>query len=310
MPTEPNAVDTASEASSLEGGRRTVEIDAGILSYVEHGNGRPVVLLHGVGTSSYLWRRVIGRLVPDRRCLAFDLPLHGKSPAASDGRYGLRIFAESLSGAFDALDLTDVDLVANDTGGAVAQILSTLRPERLSSMTLTNCEAHDNVPPKALRSTMLLARLGLLARFAPRAMNDLQRTRRAVFGTGYEDIEKISLETVRAFLEPLIGDRDRARQFQRLLLSLRPSDLLEVEPDLCRSPVPTLVVWGTDDRFFDTSWAHWLTQTFPRSVGPEFVPGGRLFFPDERGDLLVEHLVGFWDGRAPDLHEERREVPD
>ncbi len=297
------SMSTLENADSLEGGRGTVETDAGTLSYVEHGNGRPVVLLHGVGTNSYLWRRVIGRLAPERRCLAFDLPLHGQSPAPSDGRYGLRIFAELLSGAFDALDLTDVDLVANDTGGAVAQILSTLQPERLSTLTLTNCEAHDNVPPKALRTTMLLARLGLLARFAPRAMNDLHKTRRSVFGTGYEDIENIPLERVRAFLEPLIGDRDRARRFQRLLLSLRPSDLMDVEPDLCRSPVPTLVVWGTDDRFFDTSWAHWLTHTFPRSVGPEFVPGGRLFFPDERGDLLVEHLVRFWNDRAADIHE-------
>ena len=68
----------------------------------------------------------------------------------------------------DALELTDFDMVANDTGGAITQVFAAGHPERLHTLTLTNCEAHDNVPPKALLPAVLLARMGLLARLAPR----------------------------------------------------------------------------------------------------------------------------------------------
>jgi pimeloyl-ACP methyl ester carboxylesterase len=135
-----------------------------------------VLFVRGVGSVSYLWRHVIDQLAGQRRCVAFDLPLHGRIPAAADQDFSLPGLARFLVDCCEALELTDIDLVANDTGGAIAQAFATGRPEWLHTLTLTNCEAHDNVPPKALLPAVLLARLGLLARIGPRFVRDIPLT--------------------------------------------------------------------------------------------------------------------------------------
>ena len=139
-----------SEMERLDKHRGQVPTRSGPASYIDTGEpGRPVLFVHGVGTSSYLWRHVIDQLDGQRRCVAFDLPLHGQTPAAADQDFSLPGLARFLADCCDALELTDIDLVANDTGGAVAQVFAG-HAERLHTLTLTNCEAHNNMPPKLL----------------------------------------------------------------------------------------------------------------------------------------------------------------
>jgi pimeloyl-ACP methyl ester carboxylesterase len=92
----------------------------------------------------------------------------GYTPAAPDQDFTLPGLARFVADFCDALKLTGIDLVANDTGGAVSQVFAAGHAERLRTFTLTNCEAHDNVPPKALLPAVLLARMGLYVRLAPR----------------------------------------------------------------------------------------------------------------------------------------------
>ena len=169
-----------SEMERLDKHRSQVRTQSGPASYIDTGGpGRPALFIHGVGTSSYLWRHVIDQLDGQRRCVAVDLPLHGHTPAAADQDFSLPGLARFVADFCDALELTDIDLVANDTGGAVAQVFAAGHPERLHTLTLTNCEAHDNVPPKALLPTVLLARMGLFARIAPRLVRSIPRGPRA-----------------------------------------------------------------------------------------------------------------------------------
>ena len=74
----------------------------------------------------------------------------------------------------------------------------------------------------------------------------------------------------------------------------RPRDLLAAEPDLAKLQVPTLMVWGTGDRFFDVKWAYWLRDLIPGAAEVVEVPDARLFFPYERPDDLAEPLRRFW----------------
>ena len=115
-----------------------------------------------------------------------------------------------------------------------------------------------------------------------------------MFGSGYENPAFIDLDTVRGYLEPLIGSPERALQFERLLTSLDARDLLRVEPALAELDVPTLVVWGTADEFFDLYWAHWLGEMIPGVRHVVEVPGAKLFFPDERADELAPLLTRHW----------------
>ena len=284
-----------SEMERLDKYRSQVRTRSGPASYVDTGGpGRPVLFVHGVGTSSYLWRNVIGQLDGERRCVAVDLPLHGRTPAATDQDFTLPGLARFVADCCDALELAEVDLVANDTGGAVCQVFAAGHPERLHTLTLTNCEAHDNVPPKALLPAVLLARMGLYARIAPRLARDIPRARKRIFGLTYQDVTRLPEDIVRAWVEPQLGTAEAARQSQRLLTSLHARDLLAVEPALARLQVPTLIVWGTKDIFFRRKWAYWLRDTIPGATEVVEIDGGRLFFPDERAAELTVALRRHW----------------
>ena len=286
-----------SEMERLDKHRGQVRTQSGPASYVDTGGpGRPVLFVHGVGTSSYLWRNAIGELDGERRCVAFDLPLHGYTPAAPDQDFTLPGLARFIQDCCDALELTGFDMVANDTGGAVTQVFAAGHAERLHTLTLTNCEAHDNVPPKALLPAVLLARMGLLARLAPRLMPyDNPRSRKRMYGATYQDIANLPEDVARVWLEAQSGTPEAARQSQRLLTSLHARDLLAAEPALRRLQVPTLIVWGTGDIFFRRKWAYWLRDTIPGATEVVEIDKGRLFFPDERAAELTAALRRHWD---------------
>ncbi len=285
-----------SEMERLDKYRSRVQTPSGPVSYVDTGGqGRPVLLVHGVGSSSYLWRNVIAELDGERRCVSFDLPLHGYTPAAPGQDFTLSGLARFIAGCCDALDLTDIDLVANDTGGAVSQIFAAGHAGRLHTLTLTNCEAHDNVPPAMLLPVVLLARLGLLAPIARRMARDVPRASKRMYRGVYEDIASLPEDIARVWIEAQGGSRETARQAQRLMTSLHARDLLAVEPALSRLQVPTLIVWGTGDRAFRTKWAYWLRDTIPGAREVVEIDGGRLFFPDERAGELTAALRRHWE---------------
>jgi pimeloyl-ACP methyl ester carboxylesterase len=275
--------------------RQMADTKSGPVGYVDVGSGRPALFVHGVGTSGLLWRNVIGALKDERRCIAVDLPLHGRTPVRPGQDLSLTGLAKVVEDFCAELDLTGLDLVANDTGGAVAQIVAAHQPQRLATLTLTNCDTQGNTPPRAFKLVVLLARAGLIAPLAgPRLLRNLPATRKRVFGRGYQDIGRLPLEVVRAYLEPLVGTKDLARQYQRWIASIHNRDLVAVEPALRQLTVPTLMAWGTDDVFFHVRYAHWLRDTIPGATGVVTVDGGRLFFPDERAADLVTHLRGHW----------------
>lgn len=275
--------------------RRMVETESGPVGYVDVGSGRPALFVHGVGTGGLLWRNVIGELMQERRCIAVDLPLHGRTPVRSGQDLSLTGLAKVVEDFCAALDLTGLDLVANDTGGAVAQIVAAHQPQRLATFTLTNCETQGNTPPRAFKMAVLLARAGLFAPMArPRLLRNLPAIRKRMFGKVFEDIDRLPLDVVQAYLEPLIGTKDLSKQYQRWIASIHDRDLASIEPALRRLMVPTLMVWGTDDVFFDVRYAYWLRDVIPGATEVVTVDGGRLFFPDERAADLITHLRAHW----------------
>ncbi len=279
----------------VDGHRHQMHTRSGPVSYLDTGGpGRPALFVHGVGTSSLLWRNVIDQIGGEHRCVAIDLPLHGQTPAPPDQDFSLPALADFVAGCCDALELTNIDLVANDTGGAVAQVFAARNPGRLASLTLTNCETHDNVHPLPLLPGLLLARLGLLAPLMRRLLRDIPRARKRFYAGGYQDVGQLPEDVVRAWVEPVTSSAQGARQFQRLARSVHARDLLAVEPALARLQVPTLIVWGTGDMFFKRKWAYWLRDTIPGATEVIEFDGARLFFPDERATEFTAALRRHW----------------
>ncbi len=282
------------QLAELETYRHTVATSSGEISYLDIGTGPAALGVHGIAAHAYRWRNVIGALSTPRRCIAVDLPLHGRSPVTAEQDLSVAALAAGLGDFCDALGLTGIDLVANDTGGAIAQIFAACDPRRLTTLTLTNCDAGDNLPPEALRPMVELAAAGNLAPSAVELFGDLGAAVQFSFGSAYEHLDRVDPQIIRSYLEPCVGTLERARQFERLLAALDARDLLAVTPQLKELTVPTLVVWGTGDTFFDVSWAYWLQDTIPGTTRVVTVDGARLFFPEERPADLVPHLEQHW----------------
>ncbi len=143
---------------------------------------------------------------------------------------------------------------------------------------------------------VLLARMRLMARIMPKLLlSDISRGRKRMYGAGYQDIANLPIDIARAWMEPLIGTPESARQNDRILRSLHARDLLAIEPALARLQVPTVIVWGTDDKFFHRKWAYWLRDAIPGANEVVEIGGARLFFPDERAAEFTAALRRHWD---------------
>ena len=282
------------QLSELNAHRHTAATRSGEISYLDIGAGPVALFVHGVATNAYLWRHVMDALSSQRRCIAVDLPLHGQSPVTAEQDLSVAALAAGLDDFCDALGLTGIDLVANDTGGAIAQIFAARYPQRLATLTLTNCDTVDNLPPDAFKPIVELAAAGHLAPSAVEMFADLEAAAQVSFASGYEHLDRIDRDVIRSYLEPCFGTLERARQFERLLVCLDAGDLQAVTSQLKELTVPTLVVWGTGDEFFDVSWAYWLRDTIPGTTRVVTVDGARLFFPEERPMDLVPHLEQHW----------------
>jgi pimeloyl-ACP methyl ester carboxylesterase len=274
--------------------KQRVVTRVGEIAYVERGEGSVALFVHGVFLNSHLWRHVIDRVSGTRRCLAPDLLSHGDSPAAPGQDISFRAQAEMLEAFCEALGLDQVDLVANDSGGAIAQIFAVRHPERLRSLTLTNCDVHDNYPPAALKATRDAAAAGAFSSRWEELRDDISRFR-AGFAPAYENVDKVSDKTLKTYVGPLFSSETRARDLERwLLASGDNSQTTEIEPLLRRLETPTLIVWGTDDVFFPAKWGRWLKDAIPGARKLVELEGARLFFPEERPDDLAALLREHW----------------
>ena len=276
------------------GEKKRVTTSVGEIAYVDRGAGPVALFVHGVFLNAHLWRHVIDRVAGVRRCLAVDLLSHGDSPSRPDQDISFRGQAAMLEVFCGALGLDQVDLVANDSGGAVAQIFAARQPERIRTLTLTNCDVHDNYPPPAFSAARAAAAAGRFsARRAEFSAN--MGLFRPGFALAYEDLDRVADETLRHYVGPLFSTPERVRELERWLTSSGDcSQTVEIEPLLRQLRAPTLIVWGTADPFFPVAWAYWLRNSIPGSRPVIELQGAKLFFPEERPGALADALCEHW----------------
>jgi pimeloyl-ACP methyl ester carboxylesterase len=189
--------------SAALGERRAVEVPAGTIEYRERGSGPPVVFVHGVGVNGDLWRRVVPRLAGEYRCIAPDLPFGSHSrPLRPDTDMSLPGLARIVADFIEALGLDDVAVVANDTGGAVAQWLVGHHPERIGRLVLTSCDAFDKSPPAPQRYLKPAARVPLLLWCVARSVR-LKAVQRMPTAYGWTTRAPIDATIMRSYTEPV-----------------------------------------------------------------------------------------------------------
>jgi pimeloyl-ACP methyl ester carboxylesterase len=275
--------------------RRQVETPSGTISYVEHGSGPAALFVHGVLLNGYLWRRQLAQLGDLRRCIAVDLMAHGSTEISATQDVSVTANAHMLAQFLDALKIEQVDLVGNDSGGGICQIFAALYPTRVRSLALTNCDAHDNWPPQAFKGFVSMVGAGGLAGTLDAMLADksVYRSPEAL-GLAYERPNEVSDDTIETYLRPHRRSPQRLHDLERFVSAFDCRHTVDIEPALKRVLAPTLIVWGTDDVFFDLKWSHWLQNTIAGSRRRMELKGGRIFFPEERADEFNQALSAHW----------------
>jgi pimeloyl-ACP methyl ester carboxylesterase len=273
----------------------SVKTPSGTIAYAEQGQGPVALFVHGVLLNRHLWRHQLAELSDIRRCLAPDLLAHGDTEITPAQDVSVTANATMLGELLDALHIDQVDLVGNDSGGGIAQIFAARHPQRVRSLTLTNCDAHDNWPPAAFKPFLEMAAAGGLPKTLGAMLGDktIYRSPQAL-GPAYEHPERVTDETIDLYLEPHLRTAERTRDLERFLAAFDPAHTVAVEAELKKLRAPTLIVWGTDDIYFDAKWADWLAATIPGTRRNVRFEGARIFFPEERWQAFNRELRAHW----------------
>jgi len=244
----------------------TIEVDGATIAYIDDGTGPPLVFVHGVYVTGALWDDVVARLSGGYRCIAPTWPFGAQREPVGDADFSVAASGRRILKLLEALDLSDVTLIANDTGGGIvlaALANPTLDWSRVSRLVFTNCDTFEHFPPSGFAPLVRLCRLNatvgtlvlrLLAtgpgqsRFASIVTrHGIDPTRRpAIFG-GF-----VTSATVR-------------REAVRLTADLHPRYTMAATAAIETWPKPVLVAWGNGDQLFPMAHGRRLADAFPHA---------------------------------------------
>jgi pimeloyl-ACP methyl ester carboxylesterase len=268
---------------------RIVTLPQGTLTYREAGVGEPIVFIHGALVNGALWRKVIDPLSRDFRCIVPDLPLGSHStPMNRDADLSPPGLARIIAGFIEALDLREVTIVGNNTGGALTQITLANHPQRLGRVALTNCDAYENFFPWSFRAFQVLGWVpGLTWLLSQAGKLHFVRGRIAasVSTQPHDD------EVARGYLEPL-ADRGIRRDLGKVLRAVHSKHTLAAAKSFPTFTRPVLLAWGDKDRLFSRKDAVRLQNDFPDATLID-IPGSAAFVPEDRPEELARHIREF-----------------
>jgi pimeloyl-ACP methyl ester carboxylesterase len=270
--------------------RREIDLPAGRIRYREAGEGKPVVFVHGYLVDGRLWDGVVDKLSDRCRCLAPDWPIGAQQiamkPDADLSPYGIAAIVASF---LEALDLEDVTIVGNDSGGAMSQVLVTRHPERIGRLILTNCDTHENFPPGIFKTMPPIAALpgGMALLAAPFRINALARAAFKPFSKN-----PIPADLVASWMEPGLHDPGVKRDVKKVTTGMNKRYTLEAAEKLRTTELPILLTWAPGDRFFPLKYAQRLQSEAPNARLVE-IPDSKTFVPLDQPQRLADEIASF-----------------
>jgi haloalkane dehalogenase len=285
------------DASWCRRSRCFADLPMGRVAYVERGSGPAALFVHGYPLNGFQWRGVLERLIR-RRCIAPDLLGTGFTQTRERQEISPATQATMLAMLLDALDINSVDLVANNSGGAVAQLFLAKHPRRVRTLLLTNCDVDENSPPPQFLPFIEMAKKGTFVdEFIVPQLNDKQlaRSARGMGGLAYTYPERLTDETIETYFRPVVETPLKKALMNQYAVSMEANPLVAIRADLQRWSGPARMVWGLKDSLFAVEWADWLDRTLPGSRGVRRVEGANLFFPEEMPGLIAEEATRLWN---------------
>jgi pimeloyl-ACP methyl ester carboxylesterase len=278
--------------STQLGEQKEISLPQGMIRYRERGNGEPIVFVHGLLVNGDLWRKVVPSLAKDYRCITPDWPLGSHDvPMKPEADLTTGGVARLIADFIAAIDLENVTLVGNDSGGALSQIVVTEHPDRIARLVLTPCDAFDVFPPGMFKYLSLVARI-------PGGVWELAQTmrlrplRRLPIAFGWLVKKPLEREISDSYVGPVIANGGIRRDAANFIKGIQPERLLAASGKLKTFDRPVLVAWAGDDRFFKLDLGKRLAAEFPKARF-EVVEDSRTFVPEDQPERLVELIAAF-----------------
>jgi pimeloyl-ACP methyl ester carboxylesterase len=290
-------VTSADWRSPALGPAQTLDLGGGrVIGAHVTGEGPPIVFVHGALVNANLWRKVVARLDGFKR-VTLDLPLGSHlAPMPRDADLRPPALADLIADSLAALDLTDVTLVGNDTGGGLSQIVAARRPERIGALVLTSCDAFENFPPRFFRIVLAPARVPGAIPIAFGGLR-LRPLRRLPIAYGWLTTGPIDRDAEDSYVLPVLTRGGIRRDVRKLLGGLDPAYTLDAAAKLAGWDRPALIAWSEKDRFFPPEHAERLAKVIP-NARLEWIAGARTFAMEDQPERVAELIGSFMRERA------------
>lgn len=267
-----------------------VRLPQGTIRYREAGSGPPIVFVHGFLVDGRLWDGVVDALADRFRCIAPDWPMGAQRVAMEPGADltppGVATIIEDF---LEALDLNDVTLVGNDSGGAMCQVLVARRPARVGRLVLTNCDTHENFPPGIFKALPRLAKLpgGMRVLGAPTRIPAVARAAFRPFAK-----TKPPAGLIESWAAAPRDDKGVMRDITKVAVGMDERHTLAAADSLRGSGFPLLLAWAPGDRFFPIRYAERLAGEVGGAKLVE-IPDSATFVPFDQPDRLAAEIADF-----------------
>ncbi len=282
-PPEPQAAEVRPVLPALA--KYRIRLFGGEMAFIRTGAGPPVVLVHGIPSSSYLWRDVIGPLGARFTVIAPDLLGYGDSDKRLDADFSVEAQARHLVALMESLNVPRVSLVGHDIGGGIAQLIAAEEPKRVARLVLIDSVVDTSWP------VPLIARLKDPTWDQIMVDLDLHKGFREGLEAGIVTPGLVTDELVEEYVRPF-ADPPGRRAYLRAARALNNRDLTSRSSEIREIRAPTLILWGANDQFQELKWAEHLQQMLPHAVLQVVDPGGH-FLPLDRPDAVTAALLQF-----------------
>ncbi len=266
------------------------------VSYSDEGEGEPILFVHGIPSSGYLWRNVIRSLDNNYRSIAPDLMGLGDTETPLDHPYDMEAQANKLLELVDFLGFETITLVCHDQGGAAAQWLAVNHPDRIKRFIITNCVCYDNWPVPIVALFMRLLRVPPLALLGSYVnMTSIWGKSPVGMRLGVYDPTLLTDDAIDEYLKFNSMGRSKFEQFRRFALAGDCKYTLKAAERFHTLDCPTMVVWAGNDRWLNVSWGRQLYDDIPGAKRFEVIPFAGHFFQEEKPEICARYIREFME---------------
>ncbi|HEY6730033.1 MAG TPA: alpha/beta hydrolase [Solirubrobacterales bacterium] len=270
--------------------QKEIQLPQGTIRYREAGEGRPVVFVHGYLVDHRLWDGVVDGLSDRFRCIAPDWPLAAHQvPMNRDADLTPTGLARLIADFLTKLELEDVTIVGNDSGGAISQVLVTNYPDRIGRLVLTNCDTHENFPPGPFKAMPPVAKLpgGMQLIAAPFRIGAVARRAFKPFAK-----TKIPDALIASWMEPAKSNRAVLRDAGKVTAGMNKSYTLAAAEKLRSSQLPIRLLWAPGDKYFPISYAERLvSEAGNATLVP--IPDASTFVALDQPERVAKEIAEF-----------------